>query len=652
MRILSLALVMGAIMPVEASEGLSLTLTNRVGNEDVSTLSSVWDPWPQEDLWDIINPGYFAESHGLHRFYGGYPEAIGGDTRATIKYSSAELQRFSLVDSEMFWRWQPSRPNGGTGTNLYQKFALDDPDSGDSGAFVMAEIEAGTGGGGEPTIIRLTDPDPPYADPPDSYDNLITSDWDPSGTYLAVGGYNGDFDTFFAWYKRSGTSLTKLSLPSSAPNGAAGVAWDATGTYLAIGANTWWGMAAAIYLYKRSGDALTLVDTVAPGGVFFVGEVLWMGDYLVVGNFYNYTQPWNSGNDGIGLYLRSGDALSFVGSETVELHTGSFDLSPDGNYLLVCAAPDFDTNQMALIVYSWDGAGALAEVERVGIYGGGTWPRRARWHPAGGHIAVAVDDWLEDGWGARVYSWDVGTETLTHVDQGSSGTLTDFEGWDVDWAGDGAYLIVSGDETGVGDSPALRAFSFTAISGSLSWVVDSPTIGDDGGYYAHTLALHPDDDMAAVGANDGNVLYLFGLSGFSGGSDLVIRLSAGAWTDEGSWEAAYSATDHAWIRFRHDEGAGTIYLETADVNCGCWTERLAYVIPASPVADFTKLALEAEAWVTTAETDTSAPSYGFYGPLNPIGDELSLTLTNAVQTLYLEGTSGLTLELANQIGET
>jgi hypothetical protein len=509
---------------------------------------------------------------------------------------------------------------------------------------VMAEIEAGTGGGGTPSITKMTDPDPPYTDPPARYDNLIAAQWDPSGTYLAVGGYNDDFDEFFAWYKLDGGVVTKLTDPTSAPQGAAGLAWDDTGTYLAISANTWWGNAAAIYLYKRSGDTLTLVDTVAPGGTFYPGHCIWDDTYLIVGSFYSYTMPWNSGADGIGIYQRSGDSLAFVDSVTIEGDFYSFDWSPDRDYLLTSLTEFTPFYVDKALVYSWDGAGTLALVEEAAGYTG-NWQEDAKWNPAGTHFAYAKYDNV-DGWGASLWSWDAATETATELAQVSSGK-SGYVGQRLAWSPTGDFLFVVGAESGAGDNPQVRVLQRNGSA--WTWIVDSAA--DAVTSVRDAAALHPDCTHLAVGHEDGNILTIWELEGFSAGSDLVIRLSAGAWADEDEWEAAYDADTHAWIRFRHDSGTGTIYLETADVNCGCWTERLAYLVPASPAADLSKLALEAEAWVTTAETDTAAPSIGFYGPMNPIGDELSLTLTNSVQTLYLEGTSGLTLTLTNEVGD-
>lgn len=626
-------LVAGSIMTYA-----TVSLLTLIGNPSLGSFFSIWQPWPQEELWDVVQEAYYAESARYSRFYGGYPEAFISDRTSTLEYSTGSLQVFDITDESIYWRMSPARPNGGEGTDLYQSFGFFDAGGVDNYFLAKAEIEGSPGS-------SASSPPFPYSTTPASYDNLVETKWDPSGTYLAVGGYNDAFTQFFAWYKHDGAgTLTKLANPSSVPQGADGMAWDSTGTYLAIGANTWWGMENAVYLYKRSGDTLSRVSTVLLGSAGGAGRCDWVGDYLIIGAAYSYTNPWNGGKDGIGIYRRSGDSLSFVDSEggpyprTYGWDVHSIDVHPDGDYVLISYF-DQDDNDYYIRIYAWDESGYLTLVTSGGS--GADYRGRAFWSPDGNYFSVAV--WGDtNGIGASISSWDSATETASGISQSSSG-LSTFHGSVPLWTPDGAYVVVVGQD--IDDTTQWRMFS------SAAGVLTFSGSGTGESTYAYGGDISPDGAYLAVGFEGGNCLALYSLSG-----GLIIRLTVAyglaPYGEEDivteTWEAAYDEDVHGWIRLVHTQSGDGVYMETAGGNCECWTERLAVALDSG--VSVGSVGLKAEAWVVTHPEDEEEPTKGYFGPLNPSGNTTSLYLLTAIGPVpQLGGDILASLSLVTQI---
>lgn len=619
-----------------------LPLLTKIGNPPTASLSSVWQPWPQEDLWEVIKGyeegnTYLAESVSLSRWFYGYPPPSSGEVRSEVHYDTSDLQRFDLTDSSLFFRWRPAINEGED--DYYMSFlARDDEDGDGNSVSILVEVEVAAGGG-DPSITTLTDPDPPFTDPPGSYDYPGDAAWDPTGTYLAFGGYNDDFDAFFAWYKKSGSTLTKLSLPSPAPQGATGLAWDETGTYLAIGSNAWEGYDEAIYLYKRSGDTLALVDTVTSAGTFYIGKLIWLGSYLVAGSYSSFTMPWGSGSDGIGVYSRSGDSLSFVDSVTGEVDVNSFDISPDGDYLLAALVNFNNANDLEGWVLSWDGAGSLAVVETVNL-GGNNQPNRGSWSEDGDYFAISTG-YDTDGWGMTLYSWGAGTETATVQSQADSGQH-DYSGWDAISIGN--YWLVTGRDDGAGgDNPQIRVLENTA--GTLSWVVDSDA--DPFSSFFVQGALHPDGDYLATIHENDNIISWFALSGFAGGASgpqLKITVDDNAPVVV----SPYSPDTHAWLRVRHSASGASVLVDTAAIGCGSWVNQAN--LPLASGNDVRKLGIAMRAWVDTHADEAASPSPGSFGPWNPDAEEHVLYLLTKIGPVTEMGRVVATLPLLTQTG--
>lgn len=147
---------------------------------------------------------------------------------------------------------------------------------------------------------------------PDGFRSCLC--WDPTGTYLLVG---GRVSTFVEMYKRSGDAFTKLSDPptNQPPLDMYAMSW-CEADYVA--ATNCFNSGSPRFLYwKRSGDSLvelseTNVDSF-PSQLFY--GVRWQpqGDYLVVGA---------SASPYLHLYARSGDDLTYV--------SGGVDTQPAG----------------------------------------------------------------------------------------------------------------------------------------------------------------------------------------------------------------------------------------------------------------------------------------------------------------------------------
>ena len=605
---LLLALVAGSVMTTTA---LAPLLT-RIGNPPVSDLWSIWQPWPQDDLWDVLVSGHYAESIGLSRYYSGYPEIGAGSLTSTEHYSSADLQRFTLVGSELFFRWRPSRPDGGAGTDLYQSFALVDPDSGDGESFVRAEIEGGPG-----ALVEDTDAIE-FPDLPGNWEYGRALTWDPSGTYMAQGGGGSDpgWVVIYKWVDGELTFLGDLPDMPYNPYEILALAWDDTGTYLLAGHSHYEGV--TLSLYKRDGDDFTrLADppNVGTSTEDYILALDWRGDYLAIGLRANA-----SPQHGLAVYEWDSAEEEFTPLDSVGLNdVYGVHWTSDGQYLAAIhwiTGTDWDPY---VRVYSWDGA-SLTELEDSPLpayYG-----EAVAWDPTDQYLAVGQYDTEGD---ALLLYKRVGdsvslvfTATPDTIDVGSLGWHPTLP------------LLIAGHYDGSTNNPA---FSWWERDGDdlieLSPPLDQPDPDTSGGS-TEAVAWRPQGGVVVGGfytSQAGPWMILYRLSG------LVIRLSAGAWGEDDEWEAPYSEALHGWIRFLHDPDTNAIYLYTAGTDCAGWVERLAFPTDGEPAMNLGKLALEAEAWVVTDEDDEDEPSLGFYGPLNPRPESADLYLLTGIEPL-------------------
>jgi len=647
---LTLALVLGAIMPIEGTEGLSLVLTNKVGNRAISELGAVWTPWPN-DLWTIVKGAPYecprVDTWSDHHFYYPYPVAIEGGHRSEIEYTTDGNEAFNLTDDSVCFRWRPPVNDGDP--DYYASFGL-----ADGSTDILVEIEVAAGGG-SPELTQLSTPPYPYSTAPASYDLLHAAEWSPDGDYLCVGGYNNDYDEFFAWYKDDGAGgLTKLTNPSTMPTGAYGLAWDANSEYLAVLETANWGTNNRIYLYKRTGDTLThkqTIDFAYEGGI---GSGVWSGSYLILGAFEAKTYaPWGGGDECLAVYSRTGDTLTFGSSYALNGRIETMALNPDGDYLAI-SYTDYDParlNDPYIAIYGWDGAGTLTYKDRSPTEYSDYY--EVNWDATGVYIAVAMRaDY--NGWGFNLKKWDVGTETMTDItptdDILTSHGSAQNDGYGAMWHPIFTdYLFVTGNFfwDWPGDLEAMVTV-YKRTGDVMEKVLEGPDVFGETWAYPWRAAIHPSGDYIAIPYMAGDLLRLYGLSGFTGGgSDPQLKITVDANTPV--IVSPYSTATHRWLRISHTSSGDVIVVDTAGTDCSGWTERASLPLASGNVVN--ALAITVNAWSDHNVADAGAPDPGYYGPFGPLGEELYLTLTNAVQTIYQEGEDGLIFTLTNEVGD-
>jgi len=369
------------------------------------------------------------------------------------------------------------------------------------------------------SLTKQTDPTCPFDVANDVYAQVQALAWDLTGTYLAVGGVDDDSDEWFAWYKRSGDTLTKLTDPGTMPDASvSGLAWDSDASYLAV-TQEWYGGWYALILYSRSGDTLTQEQYYDDPPYAGVGEMAWDGSYLIVASHYQDAGPWNSNTHSLAVYSRSGSSLSLGNTYGPQgKHTG-LAISPDGNWLATMME-EYTGNDHVLRVWSWDGAGALT---LAGSYSTGTTGDRYRlsWDSTGEYIAVGTSN-DTDGNGFLLFKWDASGETIsapTLSDQG----LGEFTGWDVQWHPSAPYLLVVGQPHSSGDDSVIRIYSRSGdiLTHILTYDHSDAAIG-------YAARWHPDADWLAFGHDDGNYLSIYAASGFediaTGSASLAVPL--------------------------------------------------------------------------------------------------------------------------------
>lgn len=156
------------------------------------------------------------------------------------------------------------------------------------------------------TLHKLSDPTSlPFG-------NVYDCAWGGSGgAYLAMATDSSSTYPYIVVYSRSGTTLTKLPDPATGPTGVAyGCSWDSTGTYLAVAHAA----SPGLTVYRRSGGTLTKLTNPASLPVGSGRSCAWdpSGTYLAVGETHGNFMVW---------YQRSGTTLTKL-SDPAVLPTG------------------------------------------------------------------------------------------------------------------------------------------------------------------------------------------------------------------------------------------------------------------------------------------------------------------------------------------
>ena len=154
--------------------------------------------------------------------------------------------------------------------------------------------------------------------------NVQGLSWSPDGAYLAVGTNSSDF---LMVYKRSGDTLSALTVASQPSTPVRSAKFSPDGAYLAVGHNT----SPYITMYKRSGDTFT--PLASPFSVGATGQV-WGVDFSRDGTYFaaaHATFPYLS------IYKRSGDTFTKLSNpSTLPSSQGNaVHFSASGSYLAV-----------------------------------------------------------------------------------------------------------------------------------------------------------------------------------------------------------------------------------------------------------------------------------------------------------------------------
>ena len=167
---------------------------------------------------------------------------------------------------------------------------------------------------------------------------------DSNDRFLAVGHVSTPYVTVYENSGTLGSSYGAISNPSDLPTGAVrGLSWDPTSTYLAVGFSKNLG-STPIFIYKRSGSTLTKLTN--PASIPAVSTVLACrfdpsGNYLAIG----FNGPDAVDNDGLPIatsnyfwvYKRSGDTFTKLADPAIRTTSACNDLAwtADGTRLIV-----------------------------------------------------------------------------------------------------------------------------------------------------------------------------------------------------------------------------------------------------------------------------------------------------------------------------
>ena len=645
-------------------------LLTKIGEPLVSVLGSVWQPWPQEDLWEILkgvptDDAYAAESLRLHRYLYPYPleAVVSGSIRSEIHYDTIDLQRYDFADSALYFRWLPSI--NAANPDYYMQALVYDTEDGDNDTWIDVEIEVGAAGtpglavasplptqpgvdagwkthawspdgdylatGGDPNEVNLYSWDGSELTLEATYDprhdttntfwvHVVT--WDPTSTYLAVGGAGGETSppqSNVAWFKRTGATLTKLpAVELIHPNDPAGAEpdvyaldWHPSGDYLVAGHLKRYRHALSVF--KRSGDASldlifpdpALPPPIAGYGAWFgwaddpksdVYGVSWADStHLAVGHWggdsdfhYLNMYSWNSVTEELDQI--SGGAPALPGY----VYPYDIEFDPTGTYLTYSTdggtGPDPDDSFVR--VYKHDGSGFLTDLEvELNAAGGGTAWGKAGWDPTGTYFVAGIE-YRTGSPGSfvfhKVLSWMKRTgdtfEKLTDLD-----LKAEFPTW------------TNEDPTSVFWHPSDPVLAGVAYAGGAA------------GPWLYLV------DVTGLGA--GPVMNI-DIQGFSSGMASG-DLAAGSVT-----VTPYDPDTHGWLRIRHDSVAGKIYVDTAPVGCGTWTIQLEVAVTYE--VNVAKMAILMNSWVDTNSGDAEAAEPGYFGPFNPVPSDFTLPLLTLI----------------------
>lgn len=168
--------------------------------------------------------------------------------------------------------------------------------------------------------------------------------YSPDENYLAIGRAN---NPWFAWYSRSGDTLTQLTTPEGDMFQCNyGLSWSNDSLYLAGGAISGQGGNTMFRAYSRSGNTLTRM-TVTPTPTANTNGATWTawsptGTYLAVVRKVSST----STDPSLSIYKRSGNTLTLLTLPTTQPERGTVQgvsWSADEKYIIVHYA-GFDAN--------------------------------------------------------------------------------------------------------------------------------------------------------------------------------------------------------------------------------------------------------------------------------------------------------------------
>jgi len=616
----------------------TLPLLTRLGNPDTINVGSVWQPWPQADLWEILadrstDDAYLAESLYLSRWLHGHPPPESGELRSKIEYDTYDVQRFDLTDSSLYFRWRPAINEDTDNPDYYMRLRLHDTEDGDNDVTVDAEVEISAGGA--PDLEQQT----PQPTMPGFDGTGQTLAWDPTGTYLIVGGGGDSFGGENIWaevWKYDGSALSYLGhlpdLPGN-PYEIQAAAWDPTGTYVVVGYYRDDG--SLISLYRRSGDTFSLVSPqpTQPGDNHasdYVYDMDWVGNYLAVAFDANASPnkplalySWDSGAETLTLedhYLDGGTAEAVA-------------WDPTGTYL--AAVTWYGTDQLRLLKRSGDSLSELTAPTSQPYYP----PRTALdWDATGTYLLVG--QYTQDGTDLAFYK--LTGDALTGLTAPT--LLTDDAVYSVAWHPDGDTVLV-GYKTS--NDPEIKLYERTGDTLTVS----SDTYDQPDDTYAYgtpeEIAWHPDGDLVVVShaqLGSGPWITSYTYDGGEAGPQLKITVQ----DNDPVIVSPYDPDTHAWLRVRHMSSGNRILVDTAEAGCGTWVNRADKALGSGDVV--TKLGIAMISWVDSHAGETERPSVGFFGPFNPEGSEYTLPLLTRIGRPLVADTE-LTLPLLTEIGD-